>query len=90
MSRNTVREQRRSIRAMASGADLETAEYMASRPTERACGKQRYESKKDTETARNRVIADGRARPYNLRIYECPECGGWHLAGRKQEGKRRG
>jgi hypothetical protein len=49
-------------------------------------GKRRL-SKKEAATLRNSRMNHGTAW---LRIYECPDCGGWHLThGAKQGGKKR-
>lgn len=46
-------------------------------------GKKRYPRKKDAATVRNSRMRGRsgyrRNRPKALRIYCCPDCGGWHL-----------
>lgn len=43
----------------------------------RACGKTRYRTRGIAEDARHRRLDE------ELRIYGCPECGGFHLTSRK-------
>jgi len=48
-----------------------------------SCNKTRYASKKDALTAMNARLRGRQrrrhGRPDQLRVYECPACGGWHL-----------
>jgi len=46
------------------------------------CQKKRYDDKRSAQGARNVRMesARGHNRPEHLRIYDCPDCGGWHLA----------
>ena len=40
------------------------------------CGKRRYKSEKEVLKVRASIY---KQRTTKLRIYECPDCGGWHL-----------
>lgn len=50
------------------------------------CGKRQY-SKRDAIAARNRAMRRRRNRPKMLRIYQCPDCGYWHLTHKPKRGE---
>ena len=47
-------------------------------------GKQRYRDKAEATAALHRITAGARdtARRLPVRVYECPECAGWHQTSR--------
>lgn len=56
------------------------------RNIKRSCGKMRY---RDKEEAVDRAHLRAGSDKIYLRVYECPDCGGWHMTSRPWQSRRK-